>query len=253
MPRVNKTLLSDLLSLGVRRGGHLLVHSSYRALGLTEGPETVIDTLLHALGADGTLLMPTLSYDTVNEDQPFFDIRQTPSCVGIIPETFRRRAGVRRSLCPTHSVTACGRDAAIMTAEHLLDDTPVGPHSPFRKLKDMGGQILFIGCGLMPNTSMHGVEELVNPPYLFAPGHVNYNCVDENANIQKLRIRRHLFTLDGRAVVQRYDRVSDVLTGDALLYGRVLAADSFLLDAERLWRTAETVLREDPLYFVDVC
>ncbi|MFP6646122.1 MAG: AAC(3) family N-acetyltransferase, partial [Candidatus Latescibacterota bacterium] len=38
---------------------------------------------------------------------------------------------------------------------------------PLRKLRDLGGQLLFLGCGLRPNTSMHGVEELVEPPYLF--------------------------------------------------------------------------------------
>ena len=26
-----------------------------------------------------------------------------------------------------------------------------------------------LGCGLQPNTSMHAIEEMVKPPYLFGP------------------------------------------------------------------------------------
>ena len=49
--------------LGVRLGGVLLVHASLRSLGpLDGGAETVVLSLLEALGPHGTLLMPALSY-----------------------------------------------------------------------------------------------------------------------------------------------------------------------------------------------
>src|SRR5512137_302949 len=96
-------LASDLLELGVRPEGVLLVHSSLKALGpRAGGPAHVIAGLQRALGPRGTLLMPALSYASVTPEHPLFDLRTTPSCVGIIPETFRRMPGVLRSLHPTH-------------------------------------------------------------------------------------------------------------------------------------------------------
>ena len=32
-----------------------------------------------------------------------------------------------------------------------MDQTPCGPNSPFRLVNEMGGHILFLGCGLNPN------------------------------------------------------------------------------------------------------
>ena len=110
---MSTNLVRDLLALGVRPGGVLLVHSSLKALGpAAGGPAAVIEALREALGPGGTLLMPALSYATVTRVNPVFDQKATPSCVGVIPETFRRMAGVRRSLHPTHSVCACGPMAA---------------------------------------------------------------------------------------------------------------------------------------------
>ncbi len=159
---LNETLVRDLLALGVRPGGVLLVHSSLRSLGpLPGGAESVIRALLAALGPDGTLLTPALSFASVGRDRPIFDARQTPSCVGALSEAFRTRPGTLRSVHPTHSVCGAGCLAGELLGDHERDTTPVGPHSPFARLPAVHGQILFLGCGLRPNTSMHGVEERV--------------------------------------------------------------------------------------------
>ena len=253
MPNVNKALLHNLHGLGIQTGMMLLVHSSYKSLGrYAGGPEAIIDTLIEAVGKHGTIIMPALSYDTVNDYSPYFDLRTTPSCVGVITETFRQHPNAARSLHPTHSAVAVGWDAEAVTEGHHLDDTPAGPNSPYRKLKEHKGKILFIGCGLRPNTSMHAVEELVIPPYLFRPGHVAYTCKDKNGGVHTLNIKSHNFKYDdGSEVIQRYDRVSGLLHGDALLYGHLLAAECFLLDAKRLWDAAEAKLKDDPMFFVD--
>jgi aminoglycoside 3-N-acetyltransferase len=86
-------LAQACLALGVRPGGVLLVHSSLRALGhVPGGAETVIAGLRHALGPEGTLLMPALTYERVTLQNPRFDVRHTPANVGVIPETFRRQS-----------------------------------------------------------------------------------------------------------------------------------------------------------------
>lgn len=78
---------------------------------------------------------------------------------------------------PTHSAAGLGPAAEDLLAGHITDRTPAGPNSPFRRLRDSGGLILMLGCGLRPNTSMHGVEEIAEAPYLFA-GWTEYTCTD---------------------------------------------------------------------------
>src|SRR5512133_446993 len=188
----------DLLELGVRPGGVLLVHSSLRSLGLQAAahtrkiPEAVILGMLEAVGPQGTLLMPALSYASVNAQHPFFDVRSTPSCVGALTEYFRTRPGTLRSLHPTHSVCGVGRNAANLLGRHQLDTTPAGDHSPFAQVPEVGGQILFIGCGLRPNTSMHAVEEHVIPPYLFGDP-VDYTITQADGTQIPMRVARHNF------------------------------------------------------------
>ena len=237
----------DLHALGVREGRVLLVHSSLSALGYVEGgPETVIQGLLDALGPTGTLLMPALSYESVTRRSPTFDVRTTPSNVGAIPEYFRRRPGTRRSVHPTHSVCAAGPRTAELLDDHPLDETPCGLHSPFHKLRDVSGQLLMLGCGLRPNTSMHAIEELVEPPYLYADP-ITYRLVHADGHVTTKTYRPHSF----RHHEQRYDRLADVLSEPALHRGRVLAAEVYLIDVPAMWGAVLAALRRDPLYFVD--
>ncbi|MBN1878142.1 MAG: AAC(3) family N-acetyltransferase [Anaerolineae bacterium] len=236
-----------LHQVGVREGGVLLVHSSLSALGYVEGgAETVIQGLLAALGTEGTLLMPALSYERVTPRNPVFDVRRTPSNVGAIPEYFRRREGTRRSLHPTHSVCAVGSRTRELLADHSQDSTPCGPHSPFRKLREASGQLLMLGCGLRPNTSMHAIEELAVPPYLFGEPLI-YQLRDEKGYVKEKIYRPHSFL----GYVQRYDRVAEVLSHPLLCRGQVLAATVYLLDVPALWDAVLIKLRQDPLYFVD--
>ncbi len=247
MTDVISQMARDLTGLGVRRGGVLLVHASLKSLGPPPGgPESAISGLLAALGSEGTLLMPALSYETVNAGHPDFDVRHTPSCVGALPEFFRQRAGTLRSVHPTHSACGFGPRAEALLGAHRRDVTPCGPNSPFSRLKDEGGQILFLGCGLKPNTSMHAVEELVEPPYLYA-GWVDYRITLADGGATTMRVRRHGFS----GWVQRYDRIEAVMDGEGIRAGRILVADGVLLEAAIFWRKAREALRRDPLFFVD--
>ena len=133
-----------------------------------------------------------MSYASVSEKQPRFDPACTAVCVGAIPEHFRAWAGTRRSVHPTHSVCAAGAKASEIVSQHYLDRSPVGEHSPFRLLPGLGGKILMLGCGLKPNTSMHGVEELCEPPYLMRPERVKY-VICGPAGEQAVEHRRHNF------------------------------------------------------------
>ena len=242
-----RDIARDLRRLGVREGDVLMVHSSLSSMGhVPGGPETVVQGLLEALGNSGTLLMPALSYEHVTSKHPVFDVRRTPSNVGAIPEHFRNRAGTRRSLHPTHSVCGVGVLANNLLRDHELDRTPCGPHSPFHRLRTYEGKILMLGCGLRPNTSMHAIEEMCEPPYLFGSS-LTYHLIDWNGHSQERTYLKHGF----RGYKQRYDRVADHLMAPDLVRGPVLKATASLIDAPALWNTALAAYGDNPLTFVD--
>ena len=63
-PQTMKTLIKDLMNIGVREGMVLLVHSSLSSIGwVSGGAVEVILALENVLGKEGTLIMPTHSGD----------------------------------------------------------------------------------------------------------------------------------------------------------------------------------------------
>lgn len=152
-------IMKQLGAMGIPSDATLMVHSSMRSVGEIEGgAETLLDCLCE-LVCDGLLVMPTHTWDTVNDQDPVFDPASTPSCTGILGSLLLRREGTVRSLHPTHSVAAWGRDAkSFVDGEHLAE-TPCPRDGCMGKLLDRGGLVLFIGCPLSKNTFLHGVEE----------------------------------------------------------------------------------------------
>ena len=247
MANIMSELVNGWLDLGVRPGGVLLVHASLRSLGPVEGgAETVVVSLLEALGPQGTLLMPALSYASVGPRSPVFDVTATPSCVGALPEYFRTRPGTTRSVHPTHSMSGAGPRVQELFSEHIRSTTPCGPYSPFAKLPQVNGQILFLGCGLRPNTSMHAVEERIVPIYLF-DDEVDYQIILADGSQSRMVVRNHNFQGWG----QRYDRIAQYLSAPALRQGNVLQANCYLVETPAMWAAALEALHKDPLCFVE--
>lgn len=245
-----ETLVKDLLALGVREGDVLMVHSSLKSMGHVEGgAETVIAALRAVLGEEGTLMLPALSYATSCADLYFSNL-ETPSCVGLITETFRKMEGVRRTNHPTHSVAVIGKYRDEMCEGWEKDDTPIGPHSPFRKLADYKGKILLLGCPFTRNTFMHGMEEIANVPYVLGD-YRTFTLVDENGKSHTVKNRAHFFHRAEGELIQRYDRAPDVLSENEFARGKVHGAESLLLDAAALREKAVAKMKEDPFYFID--
>jgi aminoglycoside 3-N-acetyltransferase len=248
-----EAIKAGLAELGLGGGDILMVHSDVRRLGRARelvklpncGADLVIDALIQTVGPEGTLLMPALSYENVGEANPVFDVRNTRSCVGLIPEVFRKRLGTIRSVHPTHSVCGVGARAAELLGDHHLDTTPVGPRSAFRRLRDCAGKVVMFGCGLQPNTSMHGVEELVQPPYLFA-GTTTFKLIHADGVETTMDCRRHDFA----GWEQRYDRLGPLLADEGMTTGKVLGATVHVLESRLIWERGLEALQRDALFFV---
>ncbi len=246
MTETAKKISEHAKLLGINKGDTLLVHSSLKSLGGAT-PLDVIDGLRDALGEEGTLVFPTLSYQNCNPNKPNFDYYETKSNVGALPEYFRTEVkGVIRSMNPTHSCAAIGKNAEFVTSGHILDKTPCGANSPFRRVMELNGKILFIGCGMNCNTSMHAVEELSEPSYLYG-GDFEYTFTDANGNTYKAPCRAHGF----KGVAQCYYRLADLLVGDELRVGNILSAECHLVQTKAMWEKADKKYREEQYYFID--
>lgn len=248
LDREYERVISDsLIKLGLKKGGVVLVHSSLKSLGTSiDGPRTLINAIVSALGPNGTLLMPAFSYKYVNEENPHFNVFTTPCNVGAIPEYFRKMKGVIRSINPTHSVCGYGKYAKEILEKHLFDETPCGSNSPFHLMQKYDGQILFVGCGLRPNTSIHAIEEVIKPDYLFKKM-IKYEVIGYDNRKTFINCMRHNFV----GWEQRYDRVESVLCGKGLKTGKILSAICHIIEAPILWEKCTKLLEEDSYFFVD--
>jgi len=243
-------LINDLRQLGVTEDDTVIIHSSYKAIKGNEqipgGPVAIIEALKETVKY-GTLMFPTLSWEATMNGNPRFCVKETPSCVGILPEVMRQSEGVVRSVHPTHSVAIWGKDAKEIAAAHIRDFTPVGPNSPFHEVRRRNGKIIMLGCGLESNTSMHGVEELVVPPYVYGEN-TDYELVAEDGKSVVQAYLNHGFN----GIHQRYERILDLLSPGEYWQGKVLNADCTVYSAKAVWEKGIKKLREDKYYFVDV-
>ncbi|MNB88300.1 SPBc2 prophage-derived aminoglycoside N(3')-acetyltransferase-like protein YokD [compost metagenome] len=170
-----ETLAADFRSLGVQEGMTLLLHSSFKSLGqwVAGGPVAVILALEEVLGAEGTLVMPSQSSDqtdpsgwsrppvpeawwqTIREQMPAYDPDLTPlRGMGVIPDTFRKQRGVKRSSHPIDSFVAWGKHRDIIIDGHGLEFA-FGEQSPLARIYDLHGSVLLLGVDSLNNTSLH--------------------------------------------------------------------------------------------------
>jgi aminoglycoside 3-N-acetyltransferase len=81
--------------------------------------------------------------------------------MGLVSEFFRRRDEVLRSLHPTHPVLVCGPKAAWYVEGHERSVFPCGPGTPFGKLVEEDGKVLFFNVRFATFTFFHYIEDLV--------------------------------------------------------------------------------------------
>ncbi|MFN2445531.1 MAG: AAC(3) family N-acetyltransferase [Vicinamibacterales bacterium] len=230
-------LLAQLQRLGVRTGGVLLVHTSFRAVAPTEeGPLGLIRALRAALGPTGTLVMPTMT-----SGETVFDPKSTPTDgMGITAELFWRQPGVRRSTHPGGSFAAEGPLAALICRPQPLSP-PHGVDSPVGHVHDMDGQVLLLGVTHSENTTLHLAEAIARVPYS-----VSHPCVIES---------------DGAAHTVMIAETDHCCTGFRRLdtwlrergfqaEGKVGNADARLCNARDVVAVAVAHLASDPLIFL---
>ncbi|HWZ81734.1 MAG TPA: AAC(3) family N-acetyltransferase [Terriglobales bacterium] len=131
----------------------LMVHSSFdQLLPMYKGSaKELVGALIDFCGSERTLVMPSFvmggrTYDIAEyfRSRPF-DVRRTPSEMGLVAEVFRRTPNVWRSLHPTCSVCALGPLGKEMTAGHHVSEEGLSPDSPFGVMTRRRTAILGVG------------------------------------------------------------------------------------------------------------
>jgi len=192
-------IISALKQAGISKGELLLVHSGLSHFGYIKGgADTIIDAFLEVIGENGTLLLPTFTRPFVyfdgccikgNRYRPHDKDNESLVCVGKIPQIFLKRHGVIRSKNATHSVAGIGPLASKCLSEHKEADPPVCRRSPFGKLLDYNGKMVWFGADLASTTFFHFLEDEMNMPYL---GNAVCRIEDPDGTLKTVFIPKHL-------------------------------------------------------------
>jgi len=164
-------LSQDFRSAGIDPGDIVLVHSNlirtiarYLRLGHKISVNDTLEALLWAVGNEGTLLFPLFNFD-FTKGVPF-DIKTTPSHMGVLTECARLYVGCVRTGHPIYSFGVIGRDAKLFSGVDNISG--YGSDSPFGMLHRMNGKIAVLD---LPDsrcmTFYHYIEEANAVPYRY--------------------------------------------------------------------------------------
>ena len=243
-PTTIEEIEAGLRLLGVKQGDCILLHSSLKSVGyLTRGPNDLLDAFIKTLLPAGTLVIPTYPLlgtmlKTCTDPNYIFDPNSSSSTVGAVPSSFLNYKGIQRSLHPTHSMSAIGKDAENITKEHHIGNKTYGANSPWSKIIEHNGKIIGVGISLAWHTIYHYVEDIMGeefPIKVNVSENYNVKCktktgqlIDVVVNpldpeIAKTRIEKNPFILKYLTEICEHT--------DVIKYGEIGAAKTWIVDA----------------------
>ncbi|MBQ8357002.1 MAG: AAC(3) family N-acetyltransferase [Clostridia bacterium] len=227
---ITKTQLKqEIAALGIAPNDTVLIHTSFKSIGDIEGgADTLIDAFTEYL-RDGLFLVPTHTWANVNRDQPVYRAAETVPCIGLVPRTAACRKDGIRSLHPTHSVWACGKEAAAFVAGEEAAETPCPVGGAWWRLGEVHAKLLLIGVGLSSNTYIHAIDEIAGLDDRLARDPWNVTVVAENGQRFTHPFRNH-----GRTGSANFDNFERPLTArGAMTVGKLGNATVRMVDAAK--------------------
>lgn len=186
----------------------VMLHTSKINIGTLEGGTAyVAEELLRKINTEQhTVLVSALPYRGAFADylkkNRVFDVRTAPIAMGAINRYLAAQPNAVRSLHPTHSVVAIGPRAEAYVAEHHLDSTPFGLHSPYYKLIQNRGKVVLFGATLNNLTCVCAVEDMLGKAYaryLYSDKSYTVQCVDNQGGVHNVVTTCH----DPRKAIHR--------------------------------------------------
>ncbi|MFX1500409.1 MAG: AAC(3) family N-acetyltransferase [Promethearchaeota archaeon] len=239
--------ITKLKQAGVKKGDCLFIHSDIRFFGkLVEFDEnillsSIIDAFKEVVGATGTLIMPTFTYDF--SEGRIFDVNNSKSTVGVLTEFFRKLPDVIRTNHPILSVAIWGENK-----DFFLDISKdsYGKNSIFGKLHKCNAKIVLLGTDRL--TYLHYIEKYIGVPYRYSKefegtiinGECEYNdkfiyyvrYLDRNIESNSIPFQKYLL---------KNGSMKSVIIGNSFIH---------IIEADLLFREGIKIYRKNPLFFL---
>jgi aminoglycoside 3-N-acetyltransferase len=239
-------LSQDWKRSGIRCGDTLLLHSNttrtlvrLNRLGFQADIKVILDSFLDAIGPEGTLLLPLFNFGFCSGVP--FDIRTTPSEMGVLTEAARIRAEAVRTGHPVYSFAVLGRRKDIFRG--VDNFSGYGADSPFGILHKEGGRIATLD---LPEqralTFYHYIEESLSVDYRF---HKRFSALYTDVQGNSCERTYGLFVRKiDQGVVTLLDPMGDLLWARGLYCGDRPGKGSGLrvIDARSLYEQVATVI-----------
>ncbi len=244
-------LKKDLRKMGIKPTDALMVHSSMKSIGPVEGgADTVVDAFMEYL-AEGLLMMPTHTWKQMSTEYNVFDPKTEPACVGIIPNIFRTRQGVVRSLHPTHSVAAYGAGAAEYIRGEDDLTTPCSPGGCWDRLRDVNAKILLVGVTHARNTFIHSVEEVFDVPERFSEKPTEFQIKMPDGTLKAVSMYRH-YNRHTAHISESFDKMLEGYeTTGAAKKVKLGDAQCILCDAVKMFEVTGRILGREKNCFIE--
>ncbi|MEO8358173.1 MAG: AAC(3) family N-acetyltransferase [Chloroflexota bacterium] len=243
-------LVEGFRNLGVEDGDTLLVHSSYKSFGeLDGGPQTVIRALEAALGVQGTLIMPTFNFD-FNKGVPW-DVRTTPSRMGVLTELVRKDPRAKRVFHPFYSFAILGKHAGMLGS--LRYKSAYERNSLFGELRDLNGKIMVIGLSYTNSmTFFHHIEQMEGVDYRFLKQFTG-EVTDENGRTYTDTFEMLVRDID-KGIITEVDPMGELMEKAGVIKSAMIGeADVKLMTANEVYEFTAREMKRDPhlLYYVE--
>ncbi|MGA7988066.1 MAG: AAC(3) family N-acetyltransferase [Candidatus Dormiibacterota bacterium] len=243
-----ESLAQDWRGAGLHQGDMVLVHSSLRrTVKRCVGSEKsdvaaeILASFQRAVGDAGTLLFPLFNFQ-FTEGVPF-DMRTTPSQMGLLTETARQITGAIRTGHPIYSFAVIGARAGEFSG--IDNFSGYGADSPFGKLRALGGRIAVLDLPDQHSmTYYHHVEEMSGVPYRY-----HKTFAGEYTDMSGVRSHRQygLFVRDiERGVKTDVDPMGELLWNQSLYSGDRPGQGCGLrvIDADPMFKAVERVIHD---------
>ena len=173
-PVITASDIADAMrKVGITKDDVLMVHASVSACGYIAGGG---ETIIKAISANSnTSIYTTFTrpFTYIGGLNRWYAYRSfSPDDIESIwtgkigKDLLRKFPNAVRSKNITHSWGGLGEKAHEILDAHGAYDSPCGPNSPVEKVMQLGGKILYFGCGISPTTMLHYIETMGHAAFL---------------------------------------------------------------------------------------
>ena len=234
--------------MGIKKGDNLFIHASLDMINTTLTPLEILKIVLNIVGENGSISVPTFirysSKDWMLMKKEF-NIKRTPSGMGIFSERVRRHKDASRSLHPTKSVATIGKIAQNVLNEHHLDSYQFGKKSPFYKLLEHDVKVIGLGAPMSYLSMVHVVEDVYPDTYPLSVNEkevFSKNSIDIDKNSIEVKTLVHDLKVIVKANPEKFIK-KYMDKKDYILYKHYLTP-FFMVKGKQLFKELESQMRD---------